>query len=142
MMEIVTFKPAYLQQMTLQDAQKLTHSVAFDEEYCKQLVEAGPAYTVLRDGEPVMCAGLAEMWSGRFAAWAWLSEDAGRSMRTLTKMVDDYLNTRPYRRIEAYVDVRFRAGHRWAKMLQFEYEGLMRGFGTQGQDMVMYARIQ
>jgi hypothetical protein len=141
-MEVVSFNAKYLRAMVLQDAQKMTHFAAFDEEYCNQLIEAGPAYTVLQNGNPIMCAGLAEMWSGRFAAWAWLSEDAGRSMIQLTRIVDDYLNTRPYRRIEAYVDNQFSAGHRWAKILRFEYEGLMRGFGTQGQDMAMYSRIQ
>lgn len=141
-MEVVSFKAKYLRAMVLQDAQQIMSPLTFDDEYCEQLVAAGPAYTILDGDKPVMCAGVAEMWTNRYAAWAWLSKDAGPKMIGLTRIVDDYLNTRPYRRIEAYVDARFDAGHRWAKMLRFEYEGLMRSFGTQGQDMAMYSRIQ
>ena len=36
----------------------------------------------------------------------------------------------------------FEPGHRWATMLGFEREGLMRAFGQDGSDMVMYSRIQ
>ena len=141
-MEVVSFKAKYLRAMVLQDAQQIMSPLTFDDEYCEQLIDAGPAYTVLDGKKPVMCAGVAEMWTNRYAAWAWLSKDAGPKMIGLTRIVDDYLNTRPYRRIEAYVDARFVAGHRWAKILRFEYEGLMRSFGTQGQDMAMYSRIQ
>jgi hypothetical protein len=141
-MEVVSFNAKYLRAMVLQDAQQIMAPLVFDDEYCEQLVEAGPAYTVLAGEKPVMCAGVAEMWANRYAAWAWLAKDAGPHMVGLTRIVDDYLNTRPYRRIEAYVDARFPQGHRWAKMLRFEFEGLMRSFGTSGQDMAMYSRIQ
>jgi hypothetical protein len=141
-MEVVSFNAKYLRAMVLQDAQQIMAPLVFDDEYCEQLVEAGPAYAVLAGEKPVMCAGVAEMWANRYAAWAWLAKDAGPHMVGLTRIVDDYLNTRPYRRIEAYVDARFPQGHRWAKMLRFEFEGLMRSFGTSGQDMAMYSRIQ
>ena len=141
-MEVVSFKAKYLRAMVLQDAQQIMSPLTFDDEYCEQLIDAGPAYTILDGSKPIMCAGVAEMWTNRYAAWAWLSKDAGPKMVGLTRIVDDYLNTRPYKRIEAYVDARFDAGHCWAKMLRFEYEGLMRSFGTQGQDMAMYSRIQ
>jgi hypothetical protein len=141
-MEVVSFKAKHLRAMMLQDSQQFMSPLAFDDNYCAQLIDAGPAHTILDGDIPIMCAGVAEMWTGRYAAWAWLSKDAGRKMVALTRIVDDYLNTRPYRRIEAYVDDRFDAGHRWARMLQFEHEGLMRSFGAQGQDMAMYSRIQ
>ena len=141
-MEVVSFNAKYLRAMVLQDAQQVMAPLVFNDEYCEQLVAAGPAYTVLAGEKPVMCAGVAEMWANRYAAWAWLAKDAGPHMVGLTRIVDDYLNTRPYRRIEAYVDARFPQGHRWAKMLRFEFEGLMRSFGTSGQDMAMYSRIQ
>ena len=141
-MEVVSFNAKYLLAMVLQDAQQFMSNLVFDDEYCEQLAAAGPAHTVLVGDKPIMCAGVAEMWANRYAAWAWVSKDAGRHMVGLTRIVDDYLNTRPYKRIEAYVDARFPQGHRWAKMLNFEFEGLMRSFGTQGQDMAMYSRIQ
>ena len=141
-MEVVSFNAKYLRAMVLQDAQQFMSNLVFDDEYCEQLAAAGPAHTVLVGDKPIMCAGVAEMWANRYAAWAWVSKDAGRHMVGLTRIVDDYLNTRPYKRIEAYVDARFPQGHRWAKMLNFEFEGLMRSFGTQGQDMAMYSRIQ
>ncbi len=141
-MEVVSFKAKYLRAMVLQDAQQIMSPLTFDDEYCEQLVDAGPAYTILDGNKPIMCAGVAEMWTNRYAAWAWLSKDAGPKMVGLTRIVDDYLNTRPYKRIEAYVDARFDAGHRWIQMLGFEREGYMRAFSPLGKDCILYARIK
>jgi hypothetical protein len=46
-----------------------------------------------------------------------------------------------YRRIEATVDVGFTEGERWMTLLGFEYEGLMRAYRPDGQDMLMFARV-
>jgi RimJ/RimL family protein N-acetyltransferase len=52
------------------------------------------------------------------------------------------LETTDFKRVEAYVDANFEAGHRWITMLGFEREGYMRAFSPLGDDAVLYARIK
>jgi len=40
------------------------------------------------------------------------------------------------------VDVGFKEGHRWIKMLGFELEGYMKAYRPDGADMLLYARIK
>jgi RimJ/RimL family protein N-acetyltransferase len=56
--------------------------------------------------------------------------------------VVEFLDNAPYRRIEATVDVGFKQGHRWIKMLGFELEGYMRAYRPDGADMLLYARVK
>jgi len=53
-----------------------------------------------------------------------------------------YFDVTEFKRVEAFVDANFDAGHRWIKMLGFEREGYMRSFTPEGNDAVLYARIR
>ena len=140
MLERIKFKPADLDELRLQPAQEYLAAFVGRPGYGQELVDAGPCYTVRQDGKIICCAGVVELWQGRASAWALLSGEAGRSMIGLHRMVEDFLDNCGIRRVEAYVYPDFEPGHRWATMLGFEREGLMRAF-QRGADMVMYARI-
>ena len=62
-------------------------------------------------------------------------------MLWIHRRVSDFLDRSDVDRIETGVRESFKAGHRWAKMLGFQAEGLMRRFGPDGSDYQMYARI-
>lgn len=142
MIEVVKFKPAHLDELRLQPAQEYLSAFVGRPGYGQELVEAGPCYTVRRDGRIICCAGVVNLWTGRASAWALLSWDAGKSMMGLHREVLKFLDRCEIRRVEAYVYPGFEPGHRWARMLGFEFEGLMRAFGHDGGDMAMYARTQ
>ena len=141
MLERIKFKPADLDELRLQPAQEYLAAFVGRPGYGQELVDAGPCYTVRQDGKIIYCAGVVELWQGRASAWALLSGEAGRSMIGLHRMVKDFLDNCGIRRVEAYVYPDFEPGHRWARMLGFEQEGLMKAF-QQGADMVMYSRIR
>lgn len=141
MIEVHPFKPADLDELRLQPAQEYLAAFVGRPGYGQELVDAGPCYTVRRDGLVICCAGVVNLWAGRASAWALLSWDAGRSMRGLHREVLRFLDGCGIRRVEAYVYPQFEAGHRWATMLGFEREGLLRAFGLDGSDMVMYSRV-
>jgi hypothetical protein len=140
--EVVKFRPAHLDELRLQPSQEYLSAFVGRPGYGQELVEAGPCYTVRRDGKIICCAGVVNLWTGRASAWALLSWDAGKSMRPLHREVLKFLDRCEIRRVEAYVYPAFEPGHRWARMLGFEFEGLMRAFGQDGNDMAMYARIR
>lgn len=142
MIEVRKFRPADLDELRLQPAQEYLAAFVGRPGYGQELVDAGPAHTVWSGDRVVCCAGVAVLWPGRASAWALLAWDAGRNMRGLHREVLRFLDGCEIRRVEAYVYRQFEAGHRWATMLGFEREGLMRAFAQDGSDMVMYARVK
>ena len=110
--------------------------------------QAGPAFTLARRGQPVLCSGVTWRHHGCWMAWMIRTVDlAGLDMlpvhrHTLT-FLDDFQNDDPdRRRIEMSVLESFMAGKRWAKMLGFEQEGLMKSYDPAGRDHYLYARVR
>jgi RimJ/RimL family protein N-acetyltransferase len=58
------------------------------------------------------------------------------------KAVQRFLEATEFKRVEAFVDSDFEPGHRWIKMLGFEYEGYMKNFSPLGRDCLLYSRIK
>ena len=107
------------------------------------LADASDAYTLLHDGRVIACAGVMELWQGRGMAWALLADNIGQAMIAVHRIVYRFLwKECTIRRVEAYVDQGFAAGHRWVHDLGFQREGMMRAFAQHGGDMVMWARVR
>lgn len=139
-MDIVPFEAGHIFDLRLQRAQELFYS-KFSPGYATALETAG-GYTALVDGRPIVCAGLVEQWEGRALAWALMAQDAGPHFVRITRAVRRALDMAQWRRVEAHVDAEFHEGIRWAKMLGFEAESVMRAFTPEGRDAFMYVRIK
>ena len=125
----------------LQPAQQAMVSYFQQQGYAEQL-SRDPSFTLDAADLPVAAAGITPMWDSRAFAWALITVDAGKHMRTLTRAVLRFLNGCPVRRIEAYVAPDFPAAIRWMQILGFSIEGRMRAFTPEGHDCFMYARIK
>ena len=128
--------------MNIQEAQLSVGPLLASDEYIESLIAAGPAYALKVDGITMIMAGVSIYWKGRAYAWAIVSKLAGSHMKLITKEVRKFLAQSDIKRIETAVDCRFDAGHRWAKLLGFTYEGTMRSWGPQGDDFDLYSRIR
>ena len=95
-----------------------------------------------QDGEIMIMSGIIPQWEGRAMAWALVSCNAGKCFRSIHKAVLNFLIQSNVRRIEATVDVSFKPGHRWMKMLGFEPEGYMKAYLPDGNDCILYARVR
>lgn len=130
-MKLVPFHLDHLARITPQDAQK---GADLSGEWI-----SGPAWTAI-DGETVAAVGgFLLQWDGRFLAWAVIG--AGANMRALTRVVREKIDAFQVRRIEATIDVGFRQAIKWAKMLGFEFEGVLRCAGLNGEDFAMYSKV-
>jgi hypothetical protein len=132
-MLIVPYAPHHLHQLALQPHQQHLGPALRAHGWAEQVSDAGPCWTALIDGEPIACAGFQECWEGRAIAWAILGETAGRHMRTLTRAVRRALACHPAERIEAQALVDFAPAARWARLLGFKEETVLRKF-HQGRD--------
>ncbi len=109
----------------------------------RRALEGDSSWTAL-DGDTVLAiAGVVNMWEGRYLTWALISRHAGARMRRVTKAVRVYLDALDARRVELTVEVSFKAGHQWARMLGFELETpCMRAYAPDGADHAMYVRAR
>lgn len=140
-MIIVPYQAKHMEDLALQPAQSrfLKH---LTPEHAVAL-ESGLAMTAMEDGRPLMCGGLAEMWSERALLWSFISSEAGRHFVAIHRATVRFLEVAPYRRIEAEADCDFPEAHRWLTMLGFVCEApRMRAFRLDGGDSALYARVK
>lgn len=139
MTSLVPFEPSHLARLEVQDAQRGTFPVD-DPAYALSLMKAGPCWSVFVGGRVVACGGLCVQWEERAVAWAIISH--GAPLIPVTRSVLHVLGQRGIpRRVECFVDVSFQEGIRWAEMLGFQREGLMRAFSPDGRDHILFARV-
>lgn len=97
-------------------------------------------------GDKLICiGGIEEIWPGRGAAWALLSQDIGPHMLVFTRFLRGFIDAYEFRRVEMYVDTKFRPAWRWALLLGFVCEtpdSPMKGFMPSGSDAYLYARVR
>ena len=126
----------------LQSAQQYLRCIVDVRADFTELAEQGLVWTVEHDGVILGIGGLEPQWENRATVFALLSDDSGPHFKAIHSAVVEFLDNAPYRRIEATVDVGFKQGHRWVKMLGFELEGYMRAYRPDGADMLLYARVR
>lgn len=104
---------------------------------------SGNSYSLLSDERVIACGGVAEYWKNRAEAWVIFAPDYRRYAKSVHRAAKHFLETCPYRRIEAAVDVGFHAGHRWAKALGFKLENpCARAYQQNGRDSAIYAIVR
>jgi hypothetical protein len=128
--------------IAMQPAQQYLHHIVDVRADFTDLAQRGLAWTAEHDHRILAIAGLMPQWENRATAWALIAESAGTHFKAIHSAVAAFLDTAPFRRIEATVDVGFIEGHRWIKMLGFELEGYMRAYRPDGADMLLYARVK
>jgi hypothetical protein len=140
-MNVIPFLPHHVLGLTVhKDQQKELPKL--DMDYGIYLYKAGPAFSYQVDGEIIACAGIVKIWPGRASAWSLLSDKTAKCMSRLTRAVIRFLEVTEESRIEITVNDGFEAGHRWATLLGFQREHLMRKYWTDGRNVWMYSRIK
>ena len=141
-MIVRTWRRGDTEAVELQSAQQYLRCIVDVRADFTELAEKGLVWTAEHDGAILGIGGVEPQWENRATAFALLSDDSGPHFRAIHSAVFDFLVRAPYRRIEATVDVGFKEGHRWIKMLGFELEGYMKAYRPDGADMLLYARVK
>ncbi|ODU28989.1 hypothetical protein [Sphingopyxis sp. SCN 67-31] len=101
---------------------------------------AAPVSAECADGRVRLVGGIVgDAWATVLVAL--FAEDAGPWMLPIVRAVRGWLAEQPAHRIAMDVREDFDAGHRFAKLLGFEAEGLMRAYGPNRENHMLYARI-
>lgn len=144
MIKVIPFEPEHLYGMKplIKDTY-LEHALK-DEVYLQNLKKIGPAFSGFTlDGVCVGAAGVHQINLKTFEGWAILSEDSHRHIKSIIKAVDlfitNYFEHDAADRFQATVRLSYEKGHRFAKLLKFEPEGILKSY-EDGADFMMYAR--
>lgn len=124
-----------------------TVMASWGEDEWHRVVGDSLAWTLTSDDTVICFGGVKSEWFGRGIAWFCRSVNLLpyhmiRIHRFCSRMLDGLQKHDSYRRIDAVVRQDFPEGHRWARMLGFQAEGLMRSFDPLGLDYQMYSRIK
>lgn len=137
-------------QLDLQPSQHLTlgilkpmHSV----EDGRELVDAGPAWTVTAEGRVLCCYGFAFMFApsegygGHALAWAMLAGGIGRAHFAVTRFARETIAASSIERIEALVRDDVPAECRWAELVGLEFRAVLRKWGPEARTHRLYERV-
>ena len=104
------------------------------------------SFSGLFDGKVCVSAGFIKEWPWRGVAWALIDRNVTKQMmipvhRAVMQAIESYQPTM-FHRLEMAVRHDVREAHRWAKMLGFTPEGIMRKYDELGRDYTLYARVR
>ncbi len=134
------FDPDVLKQFTPQSMQ--AEEVAWLGNLDEIQFPGMKAFSGFKGDRLIGCSGLFPIWPGRWQAWAVYSLDVGRyEMLKIYRWTRDFLDAHRYRRVETTVLTDFEAGHKFATMLKFKKEGILRAYDPAGRDHTMYSRV-
>ena len=136
------FQPRDLEAIVLQEAQAYMQPLLAEPGYGEAMQAGGPAWTLEDAGRVLVCCGLLHLWENRSVAWSLVAQEAGRGFTRVFRHMRQKLDACGVRRVECTVDPGFDQGHRLARMLGFEYEGLMRAYLPDGRDACLYGRVR
>lgn len=117
---------AFVKEMTMEDAMSL---------------ESPFTFTVWSDKEALLIGGVTPISGNRAFLYSFISKNMMSHFNGVTRLVREYLSNLPYGRIEAGVDVDFKQGHRWIKILGFELETpSAKNYNGDGRDASVYVK--
>lgn len=140
MAERIPFQADHAERIRLQPCQHEGASYA-DRRHYEDLARTA-AFTVVDGDEVLMCAGVLQVWPGRFVCWSMLAEGIGTRMVSCVRHALRFLALQPAGRYEMDVEFGHDEGERMARALGFKLETpRLKSFYPNGGDGVMYVRV-
>lgn len=132
-----------------QDKREISAVVAFDnaaQVAAWSLHNSGEdCFIAYLDGEPVAAIGVTPIFEGLGSGWAFGTNRMRRVVPALTRFTVKQwipqLKTR-YRRVEVRSIADHDLSHRWLTGMGYEFEGVAKGYGRNGEDFNTYAFVR
>lgn len=105
----------------------------------------GPAYTILHEEHPIMCAGVVLLGWKQGEAWTLFGPDFRLYHKSCFGIIRDYLDRiardHQLRRVQSYTLANFFPGHHFLHHLGFEWEGWPRAAGPNNEDLFLFGKV-
>lgn len=145
MIEVIPFRAEHFKLEDLRDGSMPGAVGARFDDICRLYEQAGPAWTLLADGQVIASGGVAYFWPGVGEGWMLITKRAKRYplalVKTMRKGMEEAAAAMKLRRIQATVKTEDRAAIKLAQILGFQIEGRLRHYGPDGKDYFMFGRI-
>lgn len=141
-MEVVRFKRGHLEQIDESEGRTARLKDRLDADELETLEKSKRAFTALDGDDPVLIGGLTEYWPGRAEAWLVFKKDMTHKMPAAAKVVKQFLDDTPMRRVEAICEVDDYKAMRWLRTIGFHLEvERLQKFSRHGADCAMFVRL-
>jgi len=122
----------------------ISHSKYTIEEQALALECHSDAFTALRDGKVVACAGITPLWTGVYELWMYLGKETfterRKALRIMREFLDKLAAKHKIHRLQSVVLADFKEGRRFAKFFRFKEEGTMKNFGPEKETYIRVAK--
>lgn len=123
-LSVVEFAPRHLDEIALQPRQADAARRMAEPDVLGAVLASGMAWTIFHRhvAPPIAIAGILPVWRHRAVGWALIGPVPRAAWPALTRLVRrvlDRAGAAGWHRIDAFVDLDFTAGHRWARALGF-----------------------
>ena len=142
-MIIEPYQPDDAMKVQLRDRDKwLAPAIATE---AKRHYDMGPAFTIKKRRDIVLCLGADTLWTGVGEIWALFSvfyRDNRFSLhRDVLYLIEQFLTVHKFHRLHAAIPGNDYMALRFALSMGFEMEGVLRKFDIMGQDHIMVSRV-
>jgi hypothetical protein len=141
-MEVVDFKIEHFDRMELLERGWQRRE---DRSIFANYPRLGPSYTLLDGDIPIISGGFAMMWSGVCDSWMLVSKHMERYplsvYRTVSATMEAVIEKYKLYRIQTIIKEDDNKAINWIERLGFTREGVLRQFGPDKKNYLMYGRI-
>lgn len=143
---MIKIEPFDIEHFDQMDIDESTHLRRENRELYERYKTIGSAISLL-DGDKVLaCGGCAVLWDGVGEIWMlkgrYFADHPVSAVRAGRHVVKDALTRMGLRRVQANVEAADIKAKRYIEAIGLCFEGLMRCYGVNGEDYLLYARVE
>jgi hypothetical protein len=121
-------------------------NIGYMRSYAETLQQPGWSYTLIENGYILRCCGIVDMWPGVGEAWFIASSKIHENVRPFirfakTDVMDVVVEQNKLWRVQGVCKADWPAARRFARLMGFEEEGLMRKYGPEQADYMRIAKV-
>lgn len=141
--ELERIRPSHFDEIKGQKSQIYFSNLLIDHpEYKEMICKQSIGRAGRLDGDIIAVCGITQVTEYLGEGWAYFSDDLPKGAISVIKAIKEFINAqKQFRRIQCTVDVYNTKAVRFAETLGFKPEGILRCYGPDGHDHIMFTII-
>jgi len=146
-MRIIDYKPEHAHEILAGPLNEGVPETTYQFGYTADKIGIeGQTFTGVVNGYVVACGGIIPLWPGVGEGWVLASYRIHHNrfsvVRSVCVILDNLMEDHGYWRIQGATLANWKQGIRFANLLGFEKEGVMRRYGPDGSDYIRHAKVK
>lgn len=146
-MRLIEYHPDHLRDLMAGDLNDgAPENIGYMVDFAEQLHQPGWSFSIIHNGQLVLCCGVVDMWPGVGEGWfiasSYLHECKFPLIRIARKKMREVIETNDLWRLQCVVKTGWPAALRFAQHMGFEEEGIMKQYGPERGDYYRMAWVR